>query len=227
VKGNHKLLKEIRIQNDLRKLESDVLTVESDIRGLIITNDRPDLPVVQQKISNIQQELYALQEILKEENTPAEFSELNARVLKKIAFSRTILNAYEQGGKAAGEAVINSGEGKIIRDSIMAVVLQFDSSRHARLRQIAGSVETNAVKARTWGLILGLIAVIACLLTFLYLMNTGRQQQRMIRKLNESEKKIRESAAVKEQFLANMSHEIRTPMNAILGFTNLLRKTPS
>jgi signal transduction histidine kinase len=80
-------------------------------------------------------------------------------------------------------------------------------------------------KARTWGIGLGIVAGTACLLTFLYLLNTGRHQLRMIQKLNESEKKIRDSAAVKEQFLANMSHEIRTPMNAILGFTNLLKKT--
>lgn len=29
-----------------------------------------------------------------------------------------------------------------------------------------------------------------------------------------------------EQFLANMSHEIRTPMNAIIGFTDIIMKTP-
>jgi len=31
---------------------------------------------------------------------------------------------------------------------------------------------------------------------------------------------------VGEQFLANMSHEIRTPMNAIVGFTDIILKTP-
>ena len=31
---------------------------------------------------------------------------------------------------------------------------------------------------------------------------------------------------VSEQFLANMSHEIRTPMNAIIGFTDIIARTP-
>src|SRR5437763_14121504 len=47
----------------------------------------------------------------------------------------------------------------------------------------------------------------------------------MILALNESEKRSKDVAYMKEQFLANMSHEIRTPMNSILGFTNLLRRT--
>jgi two-component system, NarL family, sensor histidine kinase EvgS len=38
--------------------------------------------------------------------------------------------------------------------------------------------------------------------------------------------KVKEATEAKSRFLANMSHEIRTPMNAILGFTDLLKKTP-
>lgn len=144
---------------------------------------------------------------------------------RKISFSNVILNAYFKNGKEASEAVVNSGRGKRLRDSIVAVIMQFDNQRHARLRQISGAMEANAMKARTWGFVIGIVAGIACLLAFLYQLHTGRQQQRMIKKLNESEKQIRDSAIVKEQFLANMSHEIRTPMNAILGFTNLLKKT--
>ncbi len=38
--------------------------------------------------------------------------------------------------------------------------------------------------------------------------------------------KAETATRAKSRFLANMSHEIRTPMNAILGFSDLLKKTP-
>jgi CheY-like chemotaxis protein/HPt (histidine-containing phosphotransfer) domain-containing protein len=69
------------------------------------------------------------------------------------------------------------------------------------------------------------MALVALILAFLFIINQGRQQQRMIKALNESEKRSKDLAHMQEQFLANMSHEIRTPMNSILGFTNLLKRT--
>ncbi|MGB9428360.1 MAG: ATP-binding protein [Gammaproteobacteria bacterium] len=44
--------------------------------------------------------------------------------------------------------------------------------------------------------------------------------------LDLSRKRAVEASQVKSEFLANMSHEIRTPMNAVLGFSDLLTKTP-
>ena len=226
IQGNKRLLNEVGIQNDLRKLESDVLTVESDIRGVIMNNDTTYLPEVLQKIKNINTELYYLDQVLAEGNTADEVKRLDTLVQQKIAFSHQILNAYQKSGKEAGETLINTGRGKHIRDSIVVISMQLDSLRQASLRQIIGSIERNGTNARTWGIILAAIAGVTLLLTFLHLLKIGREQRRMIAELNRSERKIKESATIKEQFLANMSHEIRTPMNAILGFTNLLKKSP-
>jgi CHASE3 domain sensor protein len=109
VARNKTLLNEVSLQNDLRKLEADVLTVESDIRGLVITGDSTSLPAVQDKISNIEKEVDVLQSLLQEGNTADEVAHLNNLVSEKIGFSKMVLEAYRDGGKAAGEAVINTG----------------------------------------------------------------------------------------------------------------------
>ena len=44
--------------------------------------------------------------------------------------------------------------------------------------------------------------------------------------LDMARKEALDASRIKSEFLANMSHEIRTPLNGILGFINLLHKTP-
>lgn len=55
-------------------------------------------------------------------------------------------------------------------------------------------------------------------------------EEKQKEKLLHQEKERAESAEIArkvgEQFLANMSHEIRTPMNAVIGFTDIMLKTP-
>jgi signal transduction histidine kinase/DNA-binding response OmpR family regulator len=225
IQGNKRLLQEVALQNELRQLESDVLTVESDIRGVIITSDSFHILGVHQKIRSIQQQINALDDKLKDSITIKEVALLSKLVREKIRFTYEILNAYEGLGKPQAERVINTNRGKIIRDSIVLVIGSLDNIRRTHLSEITNSIEASASRARLWGFGLAGIACAACIIIFLYIVNKGWQQQRLIEVLNESERKVKEVAHVKEQFLANMSHEIRTPMNAILGFTNLLKKT--
>jgi len=44
--------------------------------------------------------------------------------------------------------------------------------------------------------------------------------------LDLARKRALKASQAKSEFLANMSHEIRTPMNGVIGFSNLLMKTP-
>lgn len=44
--------------------------------------------------------------------------------------------------------------------------------------------------------------------------------------LEMARKEAEAASRVKSEFLANMSHEIRTPLNGVIGFINLLMKTP-
>lgn len=91
-------------------------------------------------------------------------------------------------------------------------------------RKLITEADRGGLRAKTMGTVVAIIAALASIFTFLYIIFKLRQQQIMIKQLDESEKKAREVAQIKENFMANMSHEIRTPMNAILGFTNILKR---
>ncbi|MGN6163576.1 MAG: ATP-binding protein, partial [Flavisolibacter sp.] len=206
--------------------ESNILTVESDIRGAVITSNDDLLKNTENKIQVISAQLTSLKNIFKGQVPASEINELDFLVKEKIRFNRQILKMFYSKGKDSAEAVINTNQGQLLRDSIITIIAKLDYIRQSKLREITASNETTGIKARLWGVVVTIIALLAVILAFWYVLSQGRQQQRMIALLNESDKRNREVADMKEQFLANMSHEIRTPMNSILGFTSLLRRTP-
>ena len=108
--------------------------------------------------------------------------------------------------------------------NIVHVIDLLNKPREQYLTKLAIDANKSGKRAREWGLILAITAVLASIFTFEYIAKRIKRQQQLYEQLNESEKKVREAGIIKENFMANMSHEIRTPMNAILGFTNLLQK---
>jgi len=53
-----------------------------------------------------------------------------------------------------------------------------------------------------------------------------RKRQEMEETLLRERENANAASRAKSEFLANMSHEIRTPLNGVIGFTDLLLKTP-
>lgn len=222
--GNKSLLNELQLQNNLRKIEADIISIESDIRGAVITNNEIYLNGIEARTRSIELEFNKLSASLSF-LSPQEIDQLKQLIHRKHEFSKNIISEFHTNGKDAAESIINTNRGKSIRDSIVQIITQLEHKRQIQLRGIVGSIETTGRNARLWGLIITVMALVALVTAFWFITNQGRQQQKMITALNLSEKRSKDVAHMKEQFIANMSHEIRTPMNSILGFTSLLRRT--
>lgn len=225
IKGNQTLLHELQIQNDLRKMQADIITVESDIRGAVISANPIFLRDIEDKVSTIRSELATIKNTLGLPGKQNDIKELQRLVDKKIAFSYSTLQVFHTQGPQAAQGIIDAGGGKNLRDSIVQIITSLDKARQNSSVDITGFIAQNGRRARNWGIVMAVLACGLLVFAFWYVLSISIRQQKNITYLNQSEKKIKEASVMKEQFMANMSHEIRTPMNAIIGFTNILKRT--
>ena len=225
VKGNRNLLHELQVQSQLQKIETEVMFIESSIRGFVITQDSTHLQGVNTDISRVQKEISDINLIVGDTGSKELLQQLAFLIDEKISHSNRVIDAFFKKGKTAAEQIINTNRGKIIRDSISYTVQLINLDRQAKLSNISASVNSNGLQAKSWGIILAVLACLASIMAFWYLINQGQRQKKLIKTLDTSERQLKEASKIKEQFVANISHEIRTPMNAVLGFTGLLQKT--
>jgi signal transduction histidine kinase/CheY-like chemotaxis protein/HPt (histidine-containing phosphotransfer) domain-containing protein len=223
--GNKSLRNELQIQNDLRTVEVDLFLIESNVRGAVISGNETLLKQTREGNKNIELQLQQMMQNLASKISGNELSQLKILLQRKIDFNKQIIDTFYKSGKTASQNLISTNRGTAIRDSIINIITQIENNRQTQLRSIIDSIELTGRRARIWGFFITAMALGSLIVAFLFIINQGRNQQRMIKALNESEKRSKELANMQEQFLANMSHEIRTPMNSILGFTNLLKRT--
>ncbi|RPD46533.1 ATP-binding protein [Paracnuella aquatica] len=225
IDGNNNLQQELHIRNELRQIQTTIVTLESDVRGAVISGDGVFVNNITASLARLDTQLVSIERLLGIPGTEREVQRLDYLVRQKIAFNNQILDALAKGGTNAGADLVNTGRGRLLRDSIVTVLNYLDNARQARSKGIISNFEASGKKAFSWGLALAIIACAVVVAAFLYIVSQSQHQRKVIESLNESERRIKEAAYLKEQFITNMSHEIRTPMNAIIGFTNLLRRS--
>lgn len=226
IRGNELLLGEMSVSNQLKDLEKGVLTVESKVRGAVTTRDTSLTEGLTQQMARIDSELLQLQKLSDNDSSVLFIDELDQLVHEKLLFNRAILDSLREHGKGSAETLIATRRGHELTIAITSTIEKIDSVRRKILADTTAAIDRSGKRALRLSIILIVIVLISAAGLFWYIINIIRRQIRLIDALNISEKRVLESARIKENFLANMSHEIRTPMHAILGFTNLLQRRP-
>ena len=224
IQGNENMLSDLEIKTNLQRLQTDIITLESKMRGAVISGHSTDLWHLFEEINSVNESLQKLDILADDKNIQPLLDRLNRLVDSKISFNRAVLDTFRTKGKSQAEELINTQLGKKLTDSVKIVCSGIDALHQLTVTSLIKEADTNGQRARILGSIIAVIAVIVSLFAFGYVTYELRRQQQLIARLNISEKKAKEAATIKENFLANMSHEIRTPLNAILGFTNLLQR---
>ncbi len=225
IQDNESLLSELQIKTKLQKFQTDIIFSETALRDLVNSDDPRHVRELDKDLKNIKNEFIEIDNTIRSTSELKLLDQLSFLVAEKLENSNQVMNVLNQMGKDSALAFIRTLRGRTIRDSLIQTIGLINDSRQQALSNISASVNTNGAQAKSWGIILALVACLASLIAFWYLVVQGQRQQKLITTLDTSEKKLKEASKIQEQFVANISHEIRTPMNAILGFAGLLQKT--
>ncbi|HXB30433.1 MAG TPA: histidine kinase dimerization/phospho-acceptor domain-containing protein, partial [Puia sp.] len=224
IQGNESLIREFQIIGETQKLETDMLFIESHIYRSVFSKDSGFVEDIRNNENNVRAVLSKLRPLVLTDSTRKLVQELDSLIEIKLELGHIILDTLFSKGQSAAIATYISRKKTYVMGDIVRVIDLLNKPRQQYLTKLAIDANKSGKRAREWGLILAITAVLSSIFTFGYITKRIKRQQQLYEQLNESEKKVREAGIVKENFMANMSHEIRTPMNAILGFTNLLQK---
>jgi signal transduction histidine kinase/CheY-like chemotaxis protein/HPt (histidine-containing phosphotransfer) domain-containing protein len=225
VLGNENLLTEFSMRTHIQDLRNGILSLDNNVRNIILGKDK-STKKVDKTVDEIKATVNELGALLVTDSNRVLWNRLNELTLQKISINHKLLDTLKINGKEAAENILRQKLITELNEEIEEISNQLDIARQRDLSRIIHETDANSLKAKRFQGVLAMVAVFIVMLTLWYVVNRIRKQVIMINMLNESERKVREAALVKEHFIANISHEIRTPLNAIIGFTKLLQRQP-
>lgn len=223
IKGNENLLHELQIGNHLRELELDIIWIESKIRAAIATDDTSHIDGVDAKMKEVDSYVNSLKAVSDDDSADIYIERLKYLAGQKLKAKNQLMHEFFKTGRMDDTSLIANPRAREISNEISFITRRIYDSRQSVMTSLSESISDSSKKARNWSIVLMAVSLLMGGGLFWFILSRSRQQQLLIQELDASEKRVRETARVKENFLANMSHEIRTPLNAILGFTNLLK----
>lgn len=224
IKANEILISEVRVNSQLKDLEISIIKIESRVRGEIIRNNNADINSLNSYVAQAEFIIDQLQKIRDDDSTGFYVDVLDSLSRHNVIYSRQILHTLHLHDILGAQKLYHNVYDHKLTDSILITLNKIEMRRKGNFDKANNAIKERSKNAQTFITILIVFVLMGGAILFWFIINTIRRQGLLIKQLNVSEKKERESAAVKEKFLANMSHEIRTPLNAILGFANLLHR---
>ncbi len=222
ITGNQKLQNELKLHNQLREMERDLLATEIKIRGAVATNDSTYLDGVGVQIEEAKTYMDSLRFVTEQDSTKKNINRLYEIADEKLNLKNRILDSFRLAGRLSSQSFKIIQQRRKLTNEINFVSRKIFDSRQRLIDSLSISINSSGRNARRWGSIMIVVVLMSGAALFWFIIFKIRGQNLLIRQLDASEKKVREVSRIKENFMANMSHEIRTPMNAILGFTHLL-----
>jgi signal transduction histidine kinase/ActR/RegA family two-component response regulator len=225
--ADHHLIQQRRADAEqIFVLGKSVTDFEYKVRKYMLSGDSTLITQIPDEEKKLNRSIVLVTEKLRNAAPSPEVFELRVILQKKLAFEKSLLDSYNVKGRLAATELMLSDESLMLKRLLSDQSEKIYQAAHAGIAKLETRLDADRVA------IISLDYAIPHLISFIFLLIAGfilfkiLQAIRLNKNLQEAVEKEQKAQLVKDQFMDNMTHELRSPLNSVLGYTNLLLRSP-
>ena len=223
------LASRLKTIDQLEQLRRRVNVIESYIRNYAITRDGDYLKAYDIEIISLSRDVVLVTDTTKSEARRhiSEFSELRKALQRKLEYENELLKiSIEDPTSNELRKAIESFESIQVNSMLSYNFLRLTTALNKEAIQLSNNQQKDRLDFISLDYAIPFLTSFIFLVIACYTLYKILQVWDLNRWLNIAVRKEQEAQQTKDQFLANMTHELRSPLNSVLGYTNLMMKTP-
>jgi signal transduction histidine kinase/CheY-like chemotaxis protein len=200
--------------------------IEGNERGYILSGNKKYIENIESESDIILSDLQRIDSLLNIDVDVSLFSEVKQIISKKMKYVTDIIYIYKSQGMNSASNQFKTLQGFELMKQVVEKSNALQNNLNQHIAEQYAAAKSFEAKNKFWSILMILVVTIIALVSTLVLFRELDQRKLVNKELEIARDKADKANQYKQEFLANMSHEIRTPMNAIVGFSDLLLKTP-